>query len=75
MQSYSAEKVVLANLLLVGGDPFSNIKLVEDPDKNFCVVIMKDRKTYKSVQVGETPIGKSAGKQKARREAWVKSLK
>jgi imidazolonepropionase-like amidohydrolase len=37
----------LADLLLVDGDPISNIKLIEDPDKNF-VVIMKDGKIYKN---------------------------
>jgi hypothetical protein len=35
-----------ADLLLVDGDPIANIKLVEDPGKNF-VVIMKDGKIYK----------------------------
>ena len=41
----------LADLLLVDGDPMANIKLVEDPEKNF-VVIMKDGKIYKnSVQM------------------------
>jgi imidazolonepropionase-like amidohydrolase len=37
----------LADLLLVGGEPTANIKLVEDPAKNF-VVIMKDGKVYKN---------------------------
>jgi imidazolonepropionase-like amidohydrolase len=37
----------LADLLLVDGDPLANIKLVEDPAKNF-VVIMKDGKIYKN---------------------------
>ena len=37
----------LADLLLVDGDPIANIKLVEDPAKNF-VVIMKDGKIYKN---------------------------
>ena len=37
----------LADLLLVDGDPIANIKLVEDPAKNF-VVIMKDGKPYKN---------------------------
>jgi imidazolonepropionase-like amidohydrolase len=36
-----------ADLLLVDGDPTANIKLVEDPGKNF-VVIMKDGKIYKN---------------------------
>jgi len=37
----------LADLLLVDGDPIANIKLVEDPEKNF-IVIMKDGKIYKN---------------------------
>jgi imidazolonepropionase-like amidohydrolase len=37
----------LADLLLVNGDPIANIKLIEDPAKNF-VVIMKDGRVYKS---------------------------
>jgi len=37
------EEGALADLLLVDGDPISNIKLIEDPDKNF-LVIMKDGK-------------------------------
>ena len=40
------EEGALADLLLVDGDPLENIKLVEDPGKNF-LVIMKDGKTYK----------------------------
>jgi imidazolonepropionase-like amidohydrolase len=36
----------LADLLLVNGDPIANIKLVEDPTKNF-VVIMKDGQIFK----------------------------
>ena len=39
----------LADLLLVDGDPIANIALVEDPARNF-LVIMKDGKIYKSVQ-------------------------
>jgi imidazolonepropionase-like amidohydrolase len=38
----------LADLLLVEGDPIANIKLVEDPAKNF-KVIMKDGKIYKNI--------------------------
>ena len=38
----------LADLLLVDGDPLTNIKLVEDPAKNF-LVIMKDGKIYKNL--------------------------
>ena len=41
------EEGALADLLLVKGDPIGDIKLVEDPDKNF-LVIMKDGKIYKS---------------------------
>jgi hypothetical protein len=33
-------------LLLVDGNPLENIKLVEDPDKNF-LVIMKDGTVFK----------------------------
>ena len=38
----------LADLLLVDGDPLANLRLIEDPDKNF-VVIMKDGKLYKNL--------------------------
>ena len=41
------EPGAFADLLLVDGDPIANIKLVEDPAKNF-VVIMKDGKIYKN---------------------------
>ena len=37
----------LADLLLVDGDPVANIKLIEDPGKNF-LVIMKDGRIYKN---------------------------
>ena len=37
----------LADLLLVDGDPIANIRLIEDPAKNF-VLIMKDGKVYKN---------------------------
>jgi imidazolonepropionase-like amidohydrolase len=37
----------LADLLLVDGDPLQNIKLIEDPGKNF-LVIMKDGTVYKN---------------------------
>ena len=37
----------LADLLLVDGDP-ENIKLIEDPAKNF-LLIMKDGKIYKNL--------------------------
>lgn len=36
----------LADLLLVDGDPIENIRLIEDPTRNF-VMIMKDGKVYK----------------------------
>lgn len=38
----------LADLLLEDGDPLTNIKLVEDPAKNF-LAIMKDGKIYKNL--------------------------
>jgi imidazolonepropionase-like amidohydrolase len=41
------EQGALADLLLVDGDPIANIKLIEDPAKNF-VVIMKDGKIFKN---------------------------
>jgi imidazolonepropionase-like amidohydrolase len=41
------EEGALADLLLVDGDPIDNIKLIEDPAKNF-LVIMKDGKVYKN---------------------------
>lgn len=41
------EEGALADLLLVDGDPTSNINLVADPDRNF-VVIMKDGQIYKN---------------------------
>jgi len=40
------EEGALADLLLVDGDPIANIELIEDPAKNF-LVIMKDGKIYK----------------------------
>jgi imidazolonepropionase-like amidohydrolase len=40
------EEGALADLLLVDGDPVANIKLIEDPAKNF-LVIMKDGRIYK----------------------------
>jgi imidazolonepropionase-like amidohydrolase len=42
------EEGALADLLLVDGDPLESIKLIEDPARNF-VVIMKDGKIYKNV--------------------------
>ncbi|MCK1394648.1 amidohydrolase family protein [Bradyrhizobium sp. 1] len=41
------EEGALADLLLVDGNPLDNIKLVEDPARNF-VVIMKGGKVYKN---------------------------
>jgi imidazolonepropionase-like amidohydrolase len=41
------EEGALADLLLVDGNPLENIKLVENPDKNF-LVIMKDGRIYKN---------------------------
>jgi imidazolonepropionase-like amidohydrolase len=41
------EEGALADLLLVDGDPLADIKLIEDPEKNFHV-IMKDGKIYKN---------------------------
>jgi imidazolonepropionase-like amidohydrolase len=42
------EEGALADLLLVDGNPLENIRLIEDPAKNF-VVIMKDGKIYKNL--------------------------
>jgi imidazolonepropionase-like amidohydrolase len=44
------EEGALADLLLVDGDPLTNIELIEDPAKNF-VVIMKDGKIYKNTVI------------------------
>jgi imidazolonepropionase-like amidohydrolase len=41
------EEGALADLLLVDGDPIANIKLIENPEKNF-LVIMKDGRIYKN---------------------------
>jgi imidazolonepropionase-like amidohydrolase len=41
------EEGALADLLLVDGDPIANISLIENPARNF-VVIMKDGKVYKN---------------------------
>ncbi len=41
------EEGALADLLLVEGDPIANIRLVEDPERNFRV-IMKDGRLYKN---------------------------
>ncbi|MBL0160300.1 MAG: amidohydrolase family protein [Bryobacterales bacterium] len=42
------EEGALADLLLVDGNPLTNIQLVADPDKNF-VVIMKDGQIFKNL--------------------------
>ena len=41
------EEGAFADLLLVDGNPIDNIKLIEDPERNF-VVIMKDGRIYKN---------------------------
>ena len=41
------EQGALADLLLVDGDPLSNLQLVADPGRNF-KIIMKDGKVYKN---------------------------
>ena len=41
------EEGALADLLLVDGDPIANIRLIEDPERNF-VVIMKDGRIHKN---------------------------
>lgn len=42
------EEGALADLLLVDGNPIDNIRLIENPDKNF-VVIMKDGSIHKNL--------------------------
>ncbi|QQE67104.1 hydrolase [Leptolyngbya sp. BL0902] len=42
------ETGALADLLLVNGDPLANIQLIEDPQRNF-LVIMKDGVIYKNL--------------------------
>jgi imidazolonepropionase-like amidohydrolase len=42
------EEGALADLLLVDGNPLENIRLVEEPDRNF-LVIMKGGKIYKDI--------------------------
>jgi imidazolonepropionase-like amidohydrolase len=46
------EPGALADLLLVDGNPLEDIKLIEDPARNF-VVIMKDGKIYKNLLSGK----------------------
>ena len=48
------EEGALADLLLVDGNPIDNIKLIEDPDKHF-VVIMKDGRIYKNLIDTDNP--------------------
>jgi imidazolonepropionase-like amidohydrolase len=48
------EEGALADLLLVDGDPVANIKLIEDPAKNF-LVIMKGGVIYKNIVNGDSP--------------------
>ena len=48
--SWVVEEGALANQLLVDGDPLQNIHLIENPDKNF-LVIMKDGKIFKNLTV------------------------
>lgn len=45
------EEGALADLLLVDGNPIENIRLIEDPARNF-LVIMKDGKIYKNLVAG-----------------------
>jgi imidazolonepropionase-like amidohydrolase len=44
------EEGALADLLLVDGNPLTDIDLIDDPAKNF-VVIMKDGKIHKNTLV------------------------
>jgi imidazolonepropionase-like amidohydrolase len=45
------EEGALADLLLVDGNPIENIRLIEDPARNF-LLIMKDGKIYKNLVAG-----------------------
>ena len=45
------EEGALADLLLVDGNPLEDIKLIEDPDRNF-VLIIKDGRIYKNTLPG-----------------------
>ena len=45
------EEGALADLLLVDGNPLVNIKLIEDPAKNF-LVIMKDGRSTRICRTG-----------------------
>jgi imidazolonepropionase-like amidohydrolase len=44
----AVEEGALADLLLVDGDPLTNLKLIEEPAQNF-VVIMKDGRIFKNL--------------------------
>lgn len=44
------EEGALADLLLVDGNPLQNLHLIENPDKNF-LIIMKDGKIFKNLTV------------------------
>jgi imidazolonepropionase-like amidohydrolase len=44
------EEGALADLLLVDGDPLQNIHVIENPEKNF-LLIMKDGKVFKNLTV------------------------
>ena len=48
------EEGALADLLLVDGNPTENIRLIEDPAKNF-LVIMKDGRIYKNTIASAKP--------------------
>jgi imidazolonepropionase-like amidohydrolase len=48
------EEGAFADLLLVDGDPLTNISLLEDPGKNFLVII-KDGKIYKNLPLQKSP--------------------
>jgi imidazolonepropionase-like amidohydrolase len=48
------EEGALADLLLVDGNPIDNIKLIEDPARNF-LVIMKDGKVHKNLIAKGSP--------------------
>ena len=48
------EEGAFADLLLVDGDPLTNISLLEDPGKNFLVII-KDGKVYKNLPLQKSP--------------------
>jgi imidazolonepropionase-like amidohydrolase len=48
------EEGAFADLLLVDGDPLTNISLLEDPGKNFLVII-KDGRIYKNLPLQKSP--------------------